>query len=184
MSRQGLAVSGGFGKRNQNAELNARLRYLPQYLANKNRADDIARENLMHDETMAQRRAEFGEQQRQFSKTQAANRRSAQVGAGLEAGKLGLTVGKNFMGKTLGDFSKSVAGKNYLGAAGNFDIGSAATGGLLGFGAGALLPTKNKYAKAGIGAAAGALGSFLGGGSVLSGGGGGLLGGLLGGLFK
>lgn len=61
-------------------------------------------------------------------------------------------------------------------------IASSLAGGLAGFGASRMVPTKNKFAKVGIGAGVGALTGFFGGGGAGGAIGGGLLGGL-GGLF-
>lgn len=61
-------------------------------------------------------------------------------------------------------------------------VGASAAGGLMGFGASRMVPTKNKLVKFGVGAGAGALTGFFGGGDKGMGGaiGGGLLGGFAG----
>jgi len=64
---------------------------------------------------------------------------------------------------------------------GNIPVGASIGGGLMGFGASRLLPTKNKFLKAGAGAGVGALTGLMGSGEG-QGGWGALGGGLLGGL--
>ena len=199
MANQMVAVSNNPRLRvRESAKLAGRMPMLTQIIANKQRQEDIDRQQEQFNRSFGQAerqlgldRARFASEQEQFKKSQALQRRQQQIGMGLEAAKLGLTTSKDFGGKTLGDLSKNVtksfgAEKNiFSGTPGvsNFDAGSAVSGGLLGFGASALIPGKNKALKAGVGALAGGLSSFLGGGSFISGSLGGALGGFGGSLF-
>lgn len=184
-------------RRNQIAELQARQALLPQIIANKQRAEDLARDeerfqvgvqqsNRQHQ--LAQNRFAF--EQESFRKQREATEQARRSQMGLEAGKLGLTVTSRFGDKKLGNIFGG-GGSGPSGGSGNFisnlNVGTLAGGGLAGFGVGQMLGKKSKGLKAAAGLGTGALLGGLAGGapgsgfnlsSALSGGFGGLIGGL------
>ena len=162
-------------RRNQIAELNARQALLPQIIANQRRQEDLQRQEALNvqnqaniDRSFGLDKSRFAAEKSMFAKQQKAAKRSAQVGAGIEAGKLGMSVLNRFGGTTVDKALQSAPGgnlgKGIGGALGNVNVGSAIGGGLLGYGASQLVGGKNKFKKAAIGAGAGALGGFLSGG--------------------
>ena len=203
MARQTGAVSGKSRRRNQIAELNARQGGLTGLIANQDKATALGRQKELDALQVAQsdRSHNLSEQQFSYNKKAAkenralANRQS-QIGMGLEASKMGMNVGMNYSGKSLGDISRSTmtgvgfgagSGPAVGGWTDKVDVGSAVGGGLLGYGAGQLIGGKSKAKKAGIGMLAGGLMGMLSGpkgsgmnfGSMISGG----LGGAFGGMF-
>ena len=192
MPTQSGAVSGNRRKRNQIAELNARQSLLPQILANQRRTEDLGRAEELKNIQIDQ----FSRQHDLAKRGLKAQKRAGEVGAGLEAGKLGLTIagryGDNSFGQTV-ENTKGLFGYGSTpsGAAGtasgpgffnNLSMGAAVGGGLAGFGAAKVLGGKSKIKKGLLGAGIGALmGAFTGGsGGMMSGGFGGALGGLFG----
>lgn len=154
-------------------EMNARRGMLPQLIANRQRNEDIDRQQSQWDRSYAL--------QKQASKL--ADRQS-QIGMGVEGIKMGTNLLSSYGSKTIG--GPSGLFKGYSGAGSGVNIGSGAAGLFGGFGASNLLKSKNKYKKAAVGAGAGALMGLLGGGGgggIASGSIGGLVGGLLGSLF-
>jgi hypothetical protein len=201
---QAGAISGGSRKRNQQAELNARQSMLPQIIANQRYAEGVAREKELSEIQRQQfsRQHALNEQNFAFNKRASGQARDAadrasEVGLGLEAGKLGMTIGgqygKKTLGQTGGDFGKMFGGSGSPstfggGKAGNFfsnlSAGSAIGGGLAGFGAAKLIGKKKSKALKGLaGAGAGAALGLLGGSNAFGGAFSGGLGGLIGGLF-
>jgi hypothetical protein len=122
---------------------------------------------------------------------------AAGLGFNLLSSKFGSMTGGGLMSK-LGATPQSTQPSPYVPAGGpaaqtnspsaggfwnDFPVGASKGGGLTGCAASKMLPTKNKFAKMGVGAGVGALTGFFGGGNSWSGAaGGGILGGL-GGLF-
>jgi hypothetical protein len=195
MPSQMMAVSNNPRlRRNQIAELNARQNRLPEILANQQRQQDLMRADEMKNIQIDQ----FNRQHRLAKKTRKANDRASQIGMGLSAGKLGLSIGNEYGGKSFGQIGEDIKGTfgygntpsgktgTYSGSGifGNLSAGSFAGGGLAGFGASQMLGGKSKLKKGLLGAGVGAaLGMFSGNnafGGGLSGGVGGLIGGLLG----
>jgi hypothetical protein len=202
---QARAVSGGSRRRNQIAELNARQSMLPQIIANQRYADEIGREDELNQIQQNQFSRQHALNEENFSFQKKASRqardaadRASEVGLGLEAGKLGLTVGQRYGGKTFGGvagdakslFTSGVSSPGTFGGGkfGNFvsnmSVGSAVGGGLAGFGVSKLMgKKKSKLAKGLAGAATGATMGLLGGSNAFGGAFSGGLGGLIGGLF-
>jgi hypothetical protein len=150
--------------------LNARLSRLPQLIANQQRAEDIERETRYQSATLSQARRE-----------QRVAERAAQVGTGLEAGKLGFTVSNQYGNKSLGDLMGGRFGTGPGSVFGGINIGSGLSGALAGYSAGQMIGGKNKWKKSLAGGTTGALLGLLGGGpsGAISGG----IGGAIGGLF-
>jgi hypothetical protein len=115
-------------------------------------------------------------------------KKSEAMSAGVGAAGLGFnllqgTGLKGTLGDSINSVSKTFGGTGNTITPGGFwdvPVGASIAGGLMGFGASKLVPTKNKFAKFGVGAGVGALTGFFGGGNNAIGGamGGGLLGGL------
>jgi hypothetical protein len=204
--RQSGAISGGSRKRNQIAELNARQSMLPQIIANQRYAEGIGREDELNQIQQNQFSRQHALNEENFSFQKKASRqardaadRASEVGLGLEAGKLGLTVGQRYGGKTFGGvagdakslFTSGVSSPSTFGGGGKFgnfvsnmSVGSAVGGGLAGFGVSKLMgKKKSKLAKGLAGAATGATMGLLGGSNAFGGAFSGGLGGLIGGLF-
>lgn len=202
MASQSFIVSGSpYMRRNQVAELNARQAYLPQLIANQQRATELERQKELDAEQQRQFRANFRLQRRGQNASQRMQREQLdqqeseqRVGMGLEGIKLGSTVAQTF-GRSTGPigslFSKSPSGAGGVGGStthspnliSNMSVGSAVGSGLAGFGAGSMFGGKKKspIKRAAFGAAAGGLLGLLGGGKA-GGIGGSLFGGLGGGL--
>jgi hypothetical protein len=173
--------------------LNARQTLLPQILANKERKDNIARQDELNTQQVSQWNAEQKLSNRQLNFQRKADKKSlaqqedaSQIGMGLEAGKMGVTMANRYGGQ--GSLGNMFSGPAMTNAAGNasvlsgMNLGSGVAGGLAGFGASQMLGKgKSKGKKAFLGTAAGALlGGLSGGwGGAISGG----LGGGFGGLF-
>lgn len=201
MALQSFTVAGSPSRRyNQTAELNARQGYLPQLIANQQRATELVRQKELDAEQRRQFRSNFNLQRRgqrasqqmqkqQFEQDQAESR----VGMGLEGLKLGSTVAQRYGGNknTVGNLFSG--GGSASGAPGTkppapsgmlsrLNIGQAVGSGLAGFGAAKMLGggKKSPFKKAALGAVGGGLLGFLGGGK--SGGLGGAVAGGLGGL--
>jgi hypothetical protein len=192
MANQAFAISGNPRlRRNQTAELNARMNYLPTLIANKNRRDDIARQEEMN----TAQKAQWG---RQYQLQKDANKfaeKQQRIGMGLEAGKLGLNIlgsygptrsdpNRGSLSNIFSSFggSTKVGGTSSPGIMSNLNLGSLVGGGLAGYGAAKAFGKKKKGVNALIGAGTGAaLGALTGGsiGSSITSG----LGGGLGGLF-
>lgn len=172
MASQLYTVRNTRNNRYQVDAMNARRSLLPQMIANKNRKEDILRQENQYNQS-------YNLQKKQ----QKLANRQAKVGMGIEAAKMGLNVAQNFGGKTLGGSGGIFSGLG--GKAGGINVGSGAAGLLGGFGASQLVK-KGKMKKAGVGMLAGGLMGALGGGAggAVSGGIGGLIGGSLGGFFK
>jgi hypothetical protein len=173
--------------------LNARQTLLPQILANKERKDNLAREDDLNAQRVDQWNSEQKLANRQLSfqrkadkKSLAQQERAGQIGMGLEAGKMGVTMANRYGGQgSLGNiFSNNPAMTNAAGGTsvlGGMNLGSGVAGGLAGFGASQMLGKgTSKTKKALLGSAAGALiGGLSGGwGGAVSGGFGGGFGGL------
>ena len=134
--------------------------------------------------------AEFN--QKATSKDLALKKKSEMMATGVSAAGLGFNVMqgtglKGTLGESINSVGKTFGGTGTTTTPGGFwdvPIGASLAGGLMGFGASRMLPTKNKFTKFGVGAGVGALTGFFGGGDNAIGGaiGGGLLGGL-GGMF-
>jgi hypothetical protein len=156
MAIQSNIVSGGRRKRNQIAELNARQSMLPSIIANKQRAEDLARAEANKNTQISQFNRQFGLQQSAHKAQQKASR----IGMGLEAAKLGTTIVSQHGSKTAGDIF------NYKGAGSNINLGAAAGGAAIGFGLGSAITKKKggKYLGAGLGALAGGFASSIGSG--------------------
>ena len=188
--RQSGAISGGSRRRNQVAELNARQNMLPQILANQRYAEGIAREDALTERDFAFRK-------KAAKKLRKAEDRASEVGLGLEASKLGLTVSGQYGGKSFGEIggdARALFGGSSKpmtfggGKSGNFfsnmSAGSLLGGGLAGFGAAKLLGgKKSKLIKGLVGAGVGAGMGLLSGGNSLGGAISGGFSGGLGGLF-
>jgi hypothetical protein len=195
MAGQYRRVTGNPSRRKagQQAVLQSRINMLPQLLQAQQQRAQIARDT------------QFQNQQMSLQKKQLKQRdRESEVGMGLEAGKLGLTLGMSDAGKkTFGDLFSAgsgmvhdVSGGRYGTAGGgpkgegnmlsNFNIGGGIASGLTGYGVGKMIGGKNKTKKGLYGAGSGALMGLLSSkkGQGLSGMiSGGLLGGL-GGIFS
>jgi hypothetical protein len=186
---QSRAISGGSRKRNQVAELNARQQMLPQIIANKRYQEEIAREDALNERN-------FAFQQKSAKQTRGLQDRASEVGMGLEAGKLGVTMSSRFGNKSFGDIGNSARNlwsgtKGSVGGTGmgsffdNLSAGAAVGGGLVGFGVGKLIgKKKSKVVKGLAGAGAGAAIGLLSGGNSFGGALSGAFGGGLGGLFS
>lgn len=133
------------------------------------------------------RAAEFN--QNATTKSMDLKKKAEGMAAGVTGAGLGFTMLNNPAFKTTIGSAINSVGKGFGGSGttvstpGGFwdvPVGGAVAGGLMGFGASRMLPTKNKLTKFGVGAGVGALTGFFGGGD--SGGGGALAGGILGGL--
>jgi hypothetical protein len=115
-------------------------------------------------------------------------KKSEMMATGVGAAGLGfnlLNSGglKSTIGESINSVGKQFGGTGTTTTPGGFwdvPIGASLAGGLMGFGASRMLPTKNKLTKFGVGAGVGALTGFFGGGA--SSGGGAVAGGLMGGL--
>jgi len=192
------AVQGGRRKRNQIAELNARQGLLPQILANQQRTEDIQRQEGQFNRQLGLQEREFAFNQNAAKKSRQAADRASEVGMGLEAGKLGMTLASRYGDKSLGDVvggakgmfsSKPSQSYNFGGGSGgnfmsNLSVGSTIGGGLAGFGAAKMLGKKKSKALKGLaGAGVGAALGLLGGGNSLGGAISGGFGGTIGGLF-
>jgi hypothetical protein len=172
-------------------------------MANKQRAEDIDREEARNAEQVRQwsrqhalNQSSFAESKRQFAAKQAMEERKSEVGMGLEAGKLGVTMASKG-GKTLGDIwqggkelgvpGMGAPGTGFGSAGGfmsNLNIGQIAGGGLAGYGMSKMLGKKaSKVTKGLAGAGVGAALGLLGGGNAFSGMLSGGFGGGIGGLF-
>ena len=196
MANQFGAVTSNKKPRNQIAELNARQALLPTMLANRQRAEEIARqeEQFSRQHDLATRT--FAADQSNIEKSRQAEDRRSQVEMGMAAAKLGTNIGMTHGDKTVGGLiqgtknmwsgtpgAKAVPASGTSGFLKNLSVGSMFGGGLAGFGASQLYGGKSKVKKALIGAGAGtALGLLggTGGSGALSGGFGGLIGGLFG----
>ena len=165
------------------AGLQAKIARLPQMQAQKQQREVIARDTAFQNKQIALAR-----------KSAAQRKREQQAGMGLEAAKLGFTVGMGDIGKTtIGDITAGTRnifkGKEApkveakeTGISG-INVGAGLASGLAGFGVGKMVGGKKKLKKAGFGAGAGALMGLLSGKSLIAGGIGGLMGGL-GGYFS
>jgi len=173
-------------KRNQIAELNARQSRLPQILANKARAEDLARQ----EEFQGAQINIANRQNKLMRKRNVAQNRASEIGMGLEAAKLGNTIASGG-NRTVGGLATSARG--LFGGTGvgsglgsfvdSLNIGSLLGGGLAGFGASKMIgKKKSKTLKGATGAGVGAAIGLLSGGwgGAITGGIGGGLGGLFG----
>ena len=180
MASQLQRVTRGRGMRqDQIAQLNARLRLLPQMQAAKER-----------NEAIEMNKAQFNKQYSLQKRGLEAQKRAQEATMGLEAAKLGMTAATSDVGaKTIGGAIGKIPGLGSAGTSGGFlnniTVGSALGGGLAGFGAARLAGGKSKTKRAMYGMGAGALMGFLGSkaGSGLAGAGTGAVTGLLGGLL-
>ena len=183
----------------QNAQLQARMRFLPQIMANKAAKKIETKRDAQFERTIGLEEQKFALQKK---RNKIADRQS-EVGMGLEAAKFGTNLafspmGTQNLGQTLGVKSGIFGGGNTElakgapgakpGMLGSLRLGSAVSSGLTGFGLGKIIGgSKKKRLLAG--AVGGSLMGLLAGGkssslgqSGLKAGIGGLLGGL-GGLF-
>jgi len=145
-----------------NAVLEAKIARLPQLLANREKQKQIERDIIYQNKQIALKKKEMKQRKKE-----------AKMGMGLDAAKLGITIGGmdgGIFGSTKGG-SEGAAGVGAEEGGGSimkslkgFDYGGAAGAGLLGYGAGKLAGGKSKVKKALFGAGAGALSSLLGGG--------------------
>ena len=114
-----------------------------------------------------------------------ANDRAARVGMGLEAAKLGVTVGTQYGGSTVGGFTDSIGSLTRNSSFGDgmspmvseLSLGSAVSGGLVGYGVSRTASKKKKAKRFALGAGAGAIAGGLSGGV-----GGAITGGITGGI--
>lgn len=169
-----------YSRRNQVAELNARQSYLPQLIANQQRAEELARQDELNAEYRRQWKADYKQtrqnqrasqrmQRRQLAQSEAESR----VGTGLEGAKLGMTVMQNYGGagqKTVGGM---FGGKSGFPGSG-IGLATTASSGLAGLGAGSIFggagKKKKNLAKSTLfGSMAGGLMSALGGGNLTTG---------------
>jgi len=196
MASQMFGITGARNlKRNQGAELNARLGLLPGILQAEQAREQMEREDKFRNRQLKQSKKQ-DKQSRQFQKQQ--NRQAF----GLEAAKMGVNLSTSDLlkgGPTIGNMVNKFKGtapapggpmgasatkpigasKPFMGS--NLQPGVGVSGGLAGFGVGKLADGK-KGKKMLFGAGAGALTGILGGGGlsgIMSGGIGGLFGGLL-----
>jgi len=197
MATQVGATTANKRPRNQIAELNARQALLPTMLYNKQRADDIARQEDQFSRQHALAQQTFASDKSNAEKARETTERASRMGMGLSAAKLGTNISLNHGDKTVGSVIQGT--KNMWngtpglptpassGGVGGFfnslNIGSMFGGGLAGFGATQLLGKNSSKIKkglvgAGIGAGMGLLSGGIGG--ATSGGFGGLLGSLFG----
>jgi len=173
-------------RRNQTAEVQARLGLLPGILQAKQ--DRIAEERA---EEMSRFQRKDTNRQFKLAKQQADfNKRRDNMALGIQGGMLGLNFATSDLGKktlsSLNPWSKKKKPGTGGGLFSNMSVGSTVGGGLAGFGA-SRFAGKNKLKKAGLGLLAGGLmGGLTGGGegkgfsfsNMFSGGASGLLGGL------
>jgi hypothetical protein len=131
------------------------------------------------------RAAEFN--QDATTKSMDLKKKSEMMATGVGAAGLGFNLmNSTGLKSTLGESINSVGkvfggtGDSQTGGFWDVPVGASAAGGLMGFGASRMVPTKNKLVKFGVGAGVGALAGFFGGGA--SSGGGALAGGIMGGL--
>ena len=196
MATQTGSTTGNRKRRDQIAILNARQSLLPQMLMNQQRAEDLARADELKNIQIAQFDKQYGLDQeridfekKSYRQQKNAAERSARIGMGLEAGKLGVNIAQNYGGNTVGGFAGSMGdmfsspgfGSEMSPMLSNLSLGSAVGGGLVGFGVSQLMHKKKKGYRMAAGAGAGALlgGLSSGIGGAISGG----LGGAFGGLF-
>jgi hypothetical protein len=163
----------------QIAILNARQSLLPQMMMNKQRTEDLTRADEMKNIQIGQFDQQYEQDQERmdFAKSsyrqqKNANERAARVGMGLEAAKLGVTIGTQYGGNTVGGFTNSIGsmtGATGLGAGmspmiSELSLGAGIGGALTGFGTSRLISKKKKGARFAAGAASGALAGALSGG--------------------
>ena len=164
----------------QTAILNARQSLLPQMMMNQQRQEDLTRANELKDIQIGQFDQQFAQEQERmdFAKSsyrqqKNANERAARVGMGLEAAKLGVTVGTQYGGSTVGGFAGSIGDMTSNPGLGggmnpmisNLSLGSAVGGGLAGFGVSRMVSKKKKGKRFLMGAGAGAISGALSGGA-------------------
>lgn len=181
-------------KRNQQAELNARMGMLPSILAREQQDAQLAADRKFQNK-------QFKEQKNQAKKTAQFQKKQARQQFGLEAGKMGLNLAGSDMvangGKTIGNImdkfkggtapsdgpmrmsTSPTAGSGAKGYFGGMSVGGGIAGGLGGYGAATMFGGSKKK-KMLIGTGAGMLTDMISGGSGL----GGALGGLFGGLIS
>lgn len=111
-------------RRNQTAELRGRMEYLPQLVANQQRANDIQRESAQFNRSMSLQKKQMKEAQKQ-----------KRYQMGLEAGKLGIGLAGRYGGSILGNAGAGAA----LGFGVGSFLGSGLTSNLIGAGVGAAL---------------------------------------------
>lgn len=202
MANQLGAVTASKRPRNQIAELNSRQAFLPNLLANKQRKEDIERQDELNKIQQSQfnrqhslATSRFAFDQKAAEQARQQNNRASEVGMGLSAAKMGTSVATQYGGKSFGDVGNSArnlfsSGGTATGGTGlggfvdNLSLGSTIGGGLAGFGISKLLGKKSSkitkgLAGAGVGAALGLLSGSNSVGGLLSGG----LGGAIGGIF-
>ena len=105
-------------------------------------------------------------------------KKSEMMATGVGAAGLGFNLMqgtglKGTLGESINSVSKTFGGTGTATTPGGFwdvPIGASIAGGLMGFGASRMLPTKNKLTKFGVGAGVGALTGFFGGGDNAIGG--------------
>ena len=182
-------------KLDQIAILNARQSLLPQMMMNQQRAEDLAHANEMKDIQIAQFDKDYALDQermdfekKSYRQQKNANERAARIGMGLEAGKLGVTIGTNYGKSTVGGlidsggqmFSNPGYTNSLSPMISNLSVGSFIGGGLAGYGTSKLMDKKKKGYKVAAGAGVGALMGMLSGGAggAIAGGFGGGIGGL------
>lgn len=161
-------------RRNETAILNSNLSRLPGMIANKQRADDISRQEKFNAAQLAHQNRQFGLAQRGQSfaershkEQMALKEKAAKMSMGLEMGKMGLGLMSNLGNKTIGGMvnqAGSVFGKPNLmktnTGIGGLSAGGIFGGGMMGAGLANLLPGKGSLGKTLLG---GALGAGLGG---------------------
>lgn len=147
------------------ARLQAKIAGLPEVLAARQQRKNIARDTRFQNRQLALQKAAAKQRQRE-----------QQAAMGLDAAKLGLSVGMSDFGKkTIGD--AFTAGKGVVNkipgvnvnpkvsglpsSVSNFNIGGALASGLTGYGVGNLIGGKNKLKKGLYGAGSGALMGLL-----------------------
>jgi hypothetical protein len=154
---------------------------LPQIIANKQRADDLARQEVLNTEQKRQWAADFRlakrgqrQSQRMAQRQHAQAQREQRVGMGLEGVKLGTSIMSNLggpggmtIGKAKGQLGFN-GGTAMTGGINDINIGGMVGAGLAGAGAAQMLGGKKKRSvkKSAIGAGAGALLGYLGGGGI------------------
>ena len=163
----------------QLAILNARQSLLPQMLMNQQRSEDLARADELKNIQIGQfdkqyeldqERLDFNKQSYRQQKNTA--ERAARTGMGLEAAKLGVTVGTQYGGSTVGGFTKSIGDMTSNPALGstmdpmisNLSLGAGIGGALTGFGTSRMINKKKKGARFAMGVGSGALTGALSGG--------------------
>ena len=144
----------------QDAELQARMQFLPQILANQASRKLETKRDAQFERTIGLEQDKFALQKKRLKQQQ----REAQAGMGLEAAKLGTTLSFGDMGKrSIG----SIVGQNQPGAwggIGDVRTGSVLGSGLTGFGVANILGG-SKTKKVLGGALGGGLMNLLSGGS-------------------